>query len=790
MKAIVMAGGEGTRLRPLTCAVPKPMVPILDKPMLEYTLEHLLNHGITQAALTLGYLPTVVTNYFDEHRPKRMELDYYIEDVPLGTAGSVKNAASFVDGTFLILSGDALTDIDLTQAVSEHKKSGAKATIVLKRMGDPQGYGVVITSKDGTVERFVEKPGWEDVFSDAINTGLYILEPEVLELIPAGKKFDFAKDLFPLMMSKGLAIHGHITEGYWCDVGSIESYIRAHEDLLSGTVKAVIRGHNIGGIWVGDGVKLSGSALMQSPAFVGAGASIGDGARIGRYSCIGAGARVGAYADLKRSVVHGGARVGRHTKLRGCVVASGSAVGERCSVLEGAVVGERSMLGQDSRVAPRVRLWPEKSIGLGASANETIVWGHGERAGMIGRAGFVGDLGVDLTPLKLSRIFGAVGEYLSGKSVALCSDGTDVCGAAAKQAAGIFTLSGVDVCTCSGVPRPVLALTAEELGASLCVSLRTYKQRLYVDIFEPGLFMLSKAARKKIEERYFYQGEQLANPECGKETWMGTAGGFYCSAISKKADWSRISKSGIRVTIGGMREIDNFLERVLLACDAKPIRDAGRDIFEAVREESADFGVRMGKDGIVAALYTPEGRMLKTDECHMLWYYLVFSSFNKESICLPSGVLRGVTALADIFGIRYDFTSEEEALTDLSPDQRRLLSDGFFAVCRLAEHIARTGTNIDELAAVIAPPHVKVKTISCDFEDIGRVIGSVYELGGAYANEGLRLETGEGCGYICPHATRPTILIRTEADTEEFAAELCESYADMVRKIIQKKPVQ
>ena len=181
MKAIVMAGGEGTRLRPLTCAVPKPMVTILDKPMLEYTLEHLLSHDIYSAALTLGYLPDVVTDHFKQHQPRGIKLSFFIEDVPLGTAGSVKNASSFIDGTFLITSGDALTDIDLTQAAFAHRQSGAKATIVLKRMGNPQGYGVVITDQEGTVKRFVEKPGWEDVFSDTVNTGLYILEPEVLE---------------------------------------------------------------------------------------------------------------------------------------------------------------------------------------------------------------------------------------------------------------------------------------------------------------------------------------------------------------------------------------------------------------------------------------------------------------------------------------------------------------------------------------------------------------------------------------------------------------------------------
>lgn len=787
MKAIVMAGGEGTRLRPLTCAVPKPMVEILDKPMLEYTLEHLLTHDIHEAALTLAYHPSVITEYFDAHRPQSIELSYFIEDAPLGTAGSVKNAASFVDGTFLILSGDALTDIDLTQAASAHAQSGSIATIVLKKMGNPQGYGVVITDEDNMVERFVEKPGWEDVFSDTINTGLYLLEPEALELIPSGQAFDFAKDLFPLMMRKGMKIHGYVADGYWCDVGNIESYIRAHEDMLRGAVNAAIRGHNIGGIWVGDGVALSSSALLQSPGFVGAGASVGDGAKIGRFSCIGAGARVGAHANIKRSVLHGGARVGRHAKLSGCVVASGCSVGERCSVYEGAVVGERCALGEDSRVAPRVRIWPEKCVGLGASANENIVWGYGERTGLFGRSGFAGDLGVDLTPQKLSRVFGAVAEHMSGKSVAVCADGSAVCAAAQKQAAGILTLSGADVCALPPVPRPVLALTAQALGARLCLALRTHRQRLYVDIFEPDLYMLGKSARKKIEERYFHQGELLANPACGREVFVGAADGFYINAVAQKTDWSATAAAGARVALAGMREVDGFLERVLTACGVKALRIEGGDVAAGVRGEGADFGVRMGRDGALSVLYTPGGRVLGADECRMLGYYLVFSSFNKSSVCLPSGVLRGVTALADIFGVSYDFTSEEQARADLSPGQRQLLCDGFFAVCRLAEHIARTGATADELAALIAAPHVKVRAVGCDFEDIGRVIGAVYAQGGAHANEGLRLDSGGGCGYICPHDSHPTILIRTEADTEEFAEELCDMYTDMVRGILKKK---
>ncbi len=786
MKAIVMAGGEGTRLRPLTCAMPKPMVPLLDRPMLEYTIDHLLRYGISEMAMTLGYQPSVITGYFEEHQPRGAYIEYYIEDVPLGTAGSVKNAAAFVDGTFLILSGDALTDIDLKLAVQSHRQSGAKATIVLKRMGNPSGYGVVILDKQGRVERFVEKPSWEDVFSDTINTGLYILEPDVLDLIPEGQTFDFAKDLFPLMMSKGLPIYGHVAAGYWCDVGNIESYIRAHEDMLKGAVKVSIKGRCVGGIWVGDGVSLSSSALIQSPGFIGDGVTIGDGAKIGRYSCIGAGSRIGAYANIKRSVLHSGSRVGRHAKLSGCVVAAESAVGERASVYENAVVGERSSLGGESRVSPRVRIWPEKNIGYGASVAENIVWGFGERTGLIGKTGFVGDVGMDLTPVKLARIFGAVGEFASGKSVAVCADGSALSHAALKQASGMLTMSAVDVFALSGVTKPICALVGDIMKCALCIMIRTQKQHLYVDIFEPELFMLSKSARKKIEDKYFCQGEMLASSICGKETWVGAAQSLYINTVFQKIDWSAIKTAGLRVVMAGNHETDIFAKRVFETIGMRVFSDGGNDVAAAIRDHNAAFGVRLSRNGMVSALYLPSGRVMGPEEWQSLCYYLVFSSLNKPNVNLPSGISRSVVAAADILSLSYEFTSEEDAVSDLSTDQRRIIYDGIFSVCRFLEHLARTGLTADEVAAVITQPHARVKAISCDWDDIGRVIGAMYARGGAYANEGLRLDVQGGFGYICPHATRPTIIIRTEGDTEEFAQELCETYADMVRRIVRQ----
>lgn len=788
MKAIVMAGGEGTRLRPLTCAVPKPMVPLLDKPMLEYAVEHLLRYGITDMAFTLGYKPSVITDYFEDYKPKEAHIEYYIEDTPLGTAGSVKNAAAFVDGVFLVFSGDALTDIDISAAAEFHRQNRAAVTIVLKKMGNPLEYGVVISGKAGGVERFVEKPGWEDVFSDTINTGIYIIEPTVLDLIPAGQRFDFAKDLFPLMMQQGLPIYGYVAEGYWCDVGNIEAYIKAHEDLLKGTVSAKILGKSVGGIYVGEGANISNSALVQSPSFIGAGAQIGDGARIGQFSCIGAGARVGAYANIKRSILLSGARIGRHTKLSSCVIGTNASLGERCNVYEAAVVGERCNLAGENRVSPHVRLWPEKWLHTGAAAGENIIWGHGERMGFISKSGFTGDVGEDLTPLRLGRIFGAAAEVMSGKSVALCSDGTDFANAVLKQAEGIFTMSGGDVFTFRGTQRPVFAYTATLVGAQLCIAIKSFKgQKLFVDLFEPELFMLSKQMRRQMEARYFQQGEVLADMRCGRETRMDTADSLYIHTGCARIDRNAIRSADIRAIVRGGRDIDALTARALEACGIsvqRQIADA-LDAAPTIAQENAHFAVHITKNASQASLYLADGRLIDTEDFRAVAYYLVLVGLERKTVTLPTGAPGSVVSMARRLGLEVTFGSEQDALLSLPIEQRRVLFDGIYAVCRLAEHIARTGATIEEIASMIRPGHVRVREVGCEWEDVGRVIGGMYQQG-AYATEGLRFEEGHGFGYICPHITHPKIIIRTEGDTEEFASELCEKYTDMVKRILKQ----
>lgn len=236
-----MAGGKGTRLRPLTCNIPKPMVPMLDKPVMEYGIELLKKFGITDIAVTVHYLPEVIKNYFGDGSDFGVNLHYFEEITPLGTAGSIKNAESFLDERFIVISGDALTDFDLSEGIKFHVEKDALVSIFMKQVECPLEYGVIMTNKNAEIIRFLEKPSWDEVFSDTVNTGIYVIEPEVFNYIEKDVPTDFSKDLFPLLMGKGIPLYGYSAEGYWSDVGNLKQYRQSNEDLLEGLVNVPLK---------------------------------------------------------------------------------------------------------------------------------------------------------------------------------------------------------------------------------------------------------------------------------------------------------------------------------------------------------------------------------------------------------------------------------------------------------------------------------------------------------------------------------------------------------------------
>ncbi|MGH2542116.1 MAG: sugar phosphate nucleotidyltransferase, partial [Ardenticatenaceae bacterium] len=321
MKAVVMAGGEGSRLRPLTLGRPKPMIPLVNKPILSHILDLLKRHGITDVVITLQYLADRIKDYYGDGSNLGMKLEYSVEDVPLGTAGSVKLASRLLDETFLVISGDALTDFDLRRILEFHREKGAFATLTLARVPNPSDYGVVQTDDEGRIIRFYEKPGWSEVMSDTVNTGIYVLEPEMLERIEKGVVCDFGHDLFQQMIDEKRAVCGFVAEGYWTDIGRIEEYVRATADMLDGHVQLEPLGEHLGdGIWTEGEVEIAPDARLSGPIYLGSGVKIKGGVVIRGPSVIRDNVVVDTGATIERSIIWRNGYIGERVELHGAII--------------------------------------------------------------------------------------------------------------------------------------------------------------------------------------------------------------------------------------------------------------------------------------------------------------------------------------------------------------------------------------------------------------------------------------------------------------------------------------
>src|SRR3954449_44384 len=269
MKAVIMAGGEGSRLRPLTSRQQKAMMPLANRPMMEHIIRLLKEHGFDDLVVTVAFMANNVRTYFGNGEEFGVRIQYATEETPLGTAGSVRNAMDELDERFLVIAGDVITDIDLSGLVARHDEKNAMASIGLKSMENPLEFGIVITREDGSIERFLEKPTWGQVFSDTINTGIYVLEPRIFDYIPDGRPVDFSSEVFPALLADGKPLYGFSCEGYWEDVGTLEAYGKAHQDVLDAKVEVDIPGFRVNdGVFIGEGAEVSPAAHVVAPSVI------------------------------------------------------------------------------------------------------------------------------------------------------------------------------------------------------------------------------------------------------------------------------------------------------------------------------------------------------------------------------------------------------------------------------------------------------------------------------------------------------------------------------------------
>ena len=499
MKAVVMAGGEGTRLRPLTCGRPKPLVPVVNKPVMEHIVDLLKTHGITDVVATLYYLADDIVACFGNGADYGVTIDYAVEDTPLGTAGSVKQAEQRLrDGAFVIISGDALTDIDLTAAYDFHKKKGSMATLILKRVPNPLEYGVVITNKTGLITRFLEKPSWSEVFSDTVNTGIYILEPGIFDYMEPDKNYDFSKDLFPILLREGKPMYGYIADGYWCDIGGLAQYQQAVHDALSQTVKVTFPGQEVEpGVWFGEGCEIEAGARILAPTVVGCNCKIQCGATVGEYTVIGDNCLVESGAHVERSVLWGSNYIGANARVFGCTVCYKTVVKQSASISEAAVVGDRCRLERASVVRPGIKIWPDKTVGASSTVTSSLVWGSRWQESLFHGHGTTGIANVEITPEFATKLAAAYGVSLrKGSTVITSRDPRQISRMLKRSAiAGLMSV-GVNVVDLRAMPIPIARYATRTSDAAGGIHVRTLPdnpQMSLIEIYDADGVNLSNA---------------------------------------------------------------------------------------------------------------------------------------------------------------------------------------------------------------------------------------------------------------------------------------------------------
>ncbi len=359
MQAVILVGGEGTRLRPLTSTVPKPVVPLVDRPLMGYMLEWLKGHGVEDVVMLMGYLATALREVLGDGSQYGLRIRYIEEPEPRGTGGALKFAESLLDERFLMLNGDVLSDMDLSRQIEQHERTGARGTLALVPVEDPSAFGLVRTTEDRAVTEFVEKPSPDQIDTNLISAGAYVLERDVVDLIEPDRNVSIEREIWPQLVGHGLFAFPH--EAYWLDIGTPERYLEATYDLLEGTCRSSVI-ERLGDTFTAVAPDAEVAGRVVPPVVVGSGARVAAGAQVGSLTVLGDGVTVGEGATIERSVVMEGAEIGAGCMLRGCVVAAGSRVGAGSHITGGAVLGEGVTVGEDNVLTRGVRVFPHVTI--------------------------------------------------------------------------------------------------------------------------------------------------------------------------------------------------------------------------------------------------------------------------------------------------------------------------------------------------------------------------------------------------------------------------------------------
>ncbi|MGA3353102.1 MAG: sugar phosphate nucleotidyltransferase [Acidimicrobiales bacterium] len=829
MKAVIMAGGEGTRLRPLTANQPKPMLPMANAPMAEHVVNLLRQHGFEEIVVTVGFLASAIRTYFGDGSELGVHLVYATEETPLGTAGSVLNARDELDDRFLVISGDVLTDVDLTALVEFHIKQGSVVTLALEAVPNPLEFGIVIIDAEGRVERFLEKPGWGDVFSDTINTGIYVLEPEVFDWIPAGRPIDFSSEVFPAMLEAGRPIYGYVGRGYWEDVGTLDAYLRAHLDILDGKVRIEMPGFPLRpDVWLGAGAEIHPSANIVGPALVGDNCRIGQGVELNGHCVLGANVRVGENTVIERSVVHDNVYIASGVSARGCVIGRSCDVRQGVHLEDGVVLGEGSRVGRQAVVGAGVKVYPHKIIEAGAVVNSSIIWESRGSRSLFGRYGVAGIANVDLSPEVALRVALAYATTLpKGATVAASRDSSRAARMLKRAAMVGITAAGCSVEDLEAATVPVtrfLTRTGTTVGGITVRLVPGDPQSVVLRFLNEDGMDLDEAAQRRIERLYDREeSRRVLAAEIGDIGFASRTLEFYTNELDNLVDLDAIRSAKFKLVLDYAFGATSFVMPNVLAklgADVLGINPnvstagiIGFDrtvhaarLVELVKSSGANLGAMLDPDGEQLTLVDDTGHVLDDDEALLAIALLVSNSEPGSVIAVPVDASREVEAICSATGTQVLRTKlSGTQLLDESGSAKVVLAastsggfvfpqflpafDAVATLVRLLSLLASRHETLSGIRARLPKTFIVRREVPTPFEQKGLVMRTLVEQADPaelVLLDGLKTIDASGWTLVLPDPDAPATRISAEGATRAEAEQRVQKTADAIEWILKE----
>jgi mannose-1-phosphate guanylyltransferase / phosphomannomutase len=830
LKAVVMAGGEGTRLRPMTANQPKPLLPVANRPIMEHVLRLLKRHGFDETIVTVQFLAALVRNYFGDGEEFGMSLRYATEEMPLGTAGSVKNAEDELrDQPFLVISGDALTDMDLSALVRYHKDNGALVTVGLARVPDPLEFGIVIAGEDGRIQRFLEKPTWGQVFSDTVNTGVYVMEPEVLAEVAPGEIVDWSGDVFPRLLKRGAPLYGYVSDSYWEDVGTHESYLKAQADVLAGRVQTEFAGffEVSPGVWLGEGAEVDPDAALTGPLIIGDYAKIEPGARLREYSVIGANVVVKEGAFLHRAVVHSNVYVGQGVTLRGCVIGKNTDVMRLARIEEAAVVGDECVIEPEAYLSAGVKVYPFKTIEAGAVVNSSVIWESRGQRTLFGPRGVSGLVNVEVTPELCVRLASAYATVLrKGSTVTTSRDASRAARTLKRAVQSALNASAINVVDLEAQPMPVARFETARGNYSGGIALRTTPgdpQSVDIIFLDERGAELSAAGQRKLERVFSRQEFRRAFPgEIAELSYPPRVTEWYTHELLRCIDLSGVREADLKVVAdcaGGtaslvlpsllgrigvdVHTLNNSLDDVSPTETVAQQRAGLQRLGEVVSSAKAAFGVRFDRVGERIQLVDEKGEQVSEQRALLVMLDLVAAERRSGRVALPVTTTRVAEQVCRYHGVRVQWTPTSlDALTAAAaaddvifaadgrggfvvPECARTV-DGLATFVKLLGLVARTRLTLSQIDARIPVAHLLRRSMPTPWAAKGSVMRTVLEAAGNLpvdTTDGVRvIEPDRGWVLVLPDPADAVTHLWAEGADADTAQLLLDEWAMVVEQ--------